>query len=153
MSEKEILNRIEMLYNIALNVWEYPSTDYVEECAIDNLYSLADDEDFTNTKVKSFVFMGDEHKVKNWTQLYEKICLILYDLEPSTFAKLSKKKFSEECMQKRFSDKEDDLRNSIKISNGLFIEKNLSTESKLSTLRVIFNEYKLDYNELTFYIA
>lgn len=152
-TEKEILNRIEMLYNIALNVWEYPSTDYVEECAIDNLYSLADDEDFTNTKVKSFVFMGDEHKVKNWTQLYEKICLILYDLEPSTFAKLSKKKFSEECMQKRFSDKEDDLRNSIKISNGLFIEKNLSTESKLSTLRVIFNEYKLDYNELTFYIA
>lgn len=152
-NEEEILNRVEILYEIALSVWKYPLTDYNEERPIDNLYSLADDEDFTNTKVKSFIFMETEHKVKDWTQLYEKICLTLYDLEPATFVKLTTKKFSEEYIQKRFSNKESNLRTSIKISDGVFIEKNLSTESKLATLRVIFDEYKLDYNELTFYIA
>lgn len=151
-NEEKILDRVDILYGSALNVWKYPSTDYVEERPIDNVYSLADDEDFTNTKVKSFIFMGEQHKVKDWTQLYEKICIMLYDLDSPTFIKLIKKKFSEEYMQKRFSDSESDLRNSITVSDGVFVEKNLSTESKLATLRVIFNEYNLDYNELTFYI-
>jgi uncharacterized protein with ParB-like and HNH nuclease domain len=152
-SEDEILNRTEILFNIASNIWEYPITSYVEERPVDNLYSLSDDEDFTNRKVKSFIFMGDEQRVRDWTQLYEKICLTLYDLEPSTFVKLTKKKFAEDYIAKRFSTEESGLRNALKVADKVFVEKNLSTESKLTTLRVIFDEYKLDYNDLTFYIA
>lgn len=152
-NEKSILKRTELLFSIALDIWQYPSTNYVEERPIDNLYSLADEDDFTNTKVKSFIFMGDEYKVKNWTELYEKICIILYEIEPSIFVKLITKKFPEEHIEKRFSNNERDLRTALKISDKVFIEKNLNTESKLTTLRVIFNEYRLDYNELTFYIV
>lgn len=150
--EDEILNRANILLNIALDVWTYSITSFVEQQISQNLYSLNDEEDFTNTKAKSFILMGDEYKVKSWTELYEKVCLILYDLEPSTFIKIMNKRFTEIYMQKRFSSKEENLRTAFKIADKVYIEKNLNTEAKLSTLRVIFNEYDLDYNELSFYI-
>lgn len=151
-NEEELLNRTQILFNIALEIWKYPSTSFVEERTSENLYSLSDDDDFTNTKVRSFVFMGDEYKVKNWTELYEKVCLMLYDLEPSAFIKLTKKKFTESHMQKRFSASKEGLRTALKIGDKLYVEKNLSTEAKLATLRVIFDEYGLDYNELSYYV-
>ncbi|KGK86562.1 DUF262 domain-containing protein [Clostridium sp. HMP27] len=151
-NEETILKRIELLFNNAVEIWKYPETSYTEERLIDNLYSLVDEEDFTNTKVSSFIFMGDKYKVRNWTQLYEKVCMILYDIDPSIFIKLTNKKFHEEYLDKRFSNKENALRTASKISDKVFIEKNLNTEAKLATLRAIFDEYNLDYNELTFYI-
>jgi len=52
-------------------------------------------------------------------------------------------------MNKRFSNKESSVRTPFKIADNIYIEKNLSTESKVQTLRVIFDEYNLDYDELT----
>lgn len=151
-TETEICNRSESLLQIALNIWKYPNTNYNEEKSSENLFSLGDEEDFTNTRVKQYSLMGECVKVKDWTQLYEKVCLTLYDLEPTTFIRITKKIFDEEYIGKRFSNKEEGLRTPLKIGDNVFIEKNLSTESKLYTLRVIFDEYNLDYNELTFYI-
>ncbi|WPC40238.1 hypothetical protein [Clostridium sp. JS66] len=41
----------------------------------------------------------------------------------------------------------------FKIADKVYVEKNLSTEAKLDTLRVIFDEYGLDYNELIYYVV
>lgn len=152
-TEEEIIDRKNILFKIGLEIWEYPNTSFTEDREVENLYSLMDEDDFTNTRVKSFIFFGDEYKVKNWTQLYEEVCLMLYDLEPSTFIKLIKKRFLEAYMAKRFSETEEGLRDEFKIADKVYIEKNLNTQAKLDTIRVIFDEYDLDYNELSYYIG
>lgn len=152
-TEEEIIDRKNILFNIALEIWKYPKTSFVEEREVENLYSLTDEDDFTNTTVKSFILLGDEYKVKNWTQLYEEVCLALYDLEPSIFVKLIQKRFLEAHIAKRFSETVDGLRQEFKIADNVYIEKNLNTQAKLDTIRVIFDEYDLDYNELSYYIG
>ena len=54
-NEEELLNRTNILFNLALEIWAYPTTKFVEEIITGNMYSLNDEEDFTNTKVKLFV--------------------------------------------------------------------------------------------------
>lgn len=150
--EDEIVKRAEMLYDLSLEVWKYPEVQYVQECFKGNLFSLADDDDFTNSKVKQFSFLSDMIKITNWTRLYELVCLSIYDLEPVKFKRLAYKKFEEEYIKKRFATVESALRTPFKIADNLYIEKNLSTEAKLATLRVIFDECSIEYNELTFVI-
>lgn len=151
-TEEEIINRCEELYNLSLNIWKYPNVEGIQESFKENIFSLADEDDFTNTKVKQFAFLSDMVKVKNWTKLYETVCSSIYDLEPAKFSALVRKEFDEEHMTKRFSVNEKGLRTAFKVSEDLYIEKNLNTEAKLSTLRLIFDECGIDYNELTFSI-
>lgn len=150
--EEEIIKRCEELYNLSLNIWKYPNIEGIQGSFKENIFSLADEDDFTNTKVKQFAFLSDMVKVKNWTKLYEIVCSSIYDLEPAKFSALARKEFDEEHMTKRFSVNEKGLRTAFKVSENLYIEKNLNTEAKLSTLRLIFDECGIDYNELTFSI-
>lgn len=150
--EEEIISRCEELYNLSLNIWTYPNIQGIQESFKENIFSLADEDDFTNTKVKQFAFLSDMVKVKNWTKLYEIVCSSIYDLEPAKFSALARKEFDEEYMTKRFSINEKGLRTAFKVSENLYIEKNLNTEAKLATLRLIFDECGIDYNELTFSI-
>jgi hypothetical protein len=48
-NEEELLNRTNILFNLALEIWAYPTTKFVEEIITGNMYSLNDEEDFTNT--------------------------------------------------------------------------------------------------------
>lgn len=148
--EDTIKRRAENLFEIATNVWEYPISNYSLDNENNNLFSLEDDDDFTNTKVDKFIFKEDAIKVRNWTELYEKVLLGLYEVNPLPFSRLAKKEFSQEYLNRRFSNKERELRTPLKIDNNLYVEKNLSTESKLQTLRIIFDEYGIEYSELLF---
>ena len=82
--------------------------------------------------------------------LLEKICQTLYDIEPVIFRKLTKKKFDDDYMNKRFSNTQKGLRTSLQIADVIYIEKNLSTESKLDTLRKIFHYFFLEQKLLLF---
>ena len=64
-------------------------------------------------------------KVKNWTKLYEIVCSSIYDLEPAKFSALARKEFDEEHMTKRFSVNEKGLRTAFKVSENLYIEKEM----------------------------
>lgn len=150
--EEEIIARSEKLYDLALEIWGYPDINYIAESFKENLFSLADEDDFTNSKLKQFSFLSDMTKVSNWTKMYEIVCLSVYDLEPVKFKTLAKKYFEAEYISKRFSDTKCGLRTPFKIAENLYVEKILSAESKLATLRVIFDECGIDYNELMFAI-
>ncbi|MDK0980620.1 DUF262 domain-containing HNH endonuclease family protein [Clostridium perfringens] len=150
--EEAIKRRAEKLFEIATYIWEYPISNYSVDNENNNLFSLEDDDDFTNTKVDKFIFKEDTIKIRSWTELYEKVVLGLYEMNPVPFNRLAKKDFSQEYLNRRFSNKESELRSPLKIDNNLYIEKNLSTESKLQTLRIIFDEYGIEYSELLFNI-
>ncbi|MGG7143307.1 DUF262 domain-containing protein [Clostridium nigeriense] len=151
-NEETINIRANKLFKIASKIWQYPVSNYSFQDGNNSIFSLEDEDDFTNTKIDKFIFRDENIKVKSWTELYENICSILYEINPMPFIRLTKKDFSQEYLNKRFSNSSKGFRNPYKIATNVYIEKNLSTESKLQTLRIIFDEYGIDYNELLFYI-
>lgn len=151
-NEETIKIRAKQLYEIASRIWQYPSSEYFIEDENSNIFSLDDDDDFTNSKIEKFIFRDESIKVKNWTELYESICSLLYEINPIPFVRLTKKEFNQEYLNKRFSSEDNGLRQSFKVANNIFIEKNLNTESKLQTLRIIFDEYGIEYGDLLFSI-
>ena len=77
---------------------------------------------------------------------------MLYDLDPFIFRKITKKDFGDEYLNKRFSSTNKELRIEVKLAEDVYVEKNLNTNAKIYTLRIIFDEYGIDYNELSYYI-
>lgn len=150
--EEEINKRTERLFDIAKEIWKYPNTKYKIEKSKENLFYISEEEDLTNTKVKSFSFMGIEQQCKTWTELFEEVCKMLYDLDPIIFRKITKKDFGDEYLNKRFTSNNVDLRSAFKLADNVYVEKNLNTNAKIYTLKVLLDEYEIDYNELSYYI-
>ncbi|WP_338586365.1 DUF262 domain-containing HNH endonuclease family protein [Clostridium baratii] len=150
--EEEINKRTERLFDIAKEIWKYPNTKYKIEKSKENLFYISEEEDLTNTKVKSFSFMGVEQQCKTWTELFEEVCKMLYDLDPVIFRKITKKDFGDEYLNKRFTSNNTDLRSAFKLADDVYVEKNLNTNAKIYTLKVLLDEYEIDYNELSYYI-
>lgn len=151
-NEDTIKVRAEKLFSVAAKIWSYPVVDYSFEDENSNTFSLEDNDDFTNTSVEKFSFLGERIKVTSWTELYENVCRSLYELDPLPLVRLTKNKLNDECMNKRFANKEEGLRTAFKVGEDVYLEKNLSTEAKLHTLRVIFSEYGIEYRDLSFNI-
>lgn len=150
--EEEINKRTERLFDIAKEIWKYPNTKYKIEKSKENLFYISEEEDLTNTRVKSFSFMGAEQQCKTWTELFEEVCKMLYDLDPVIFRKITKKDFGDEYLNKRFTSNNKDLRSAFKLADDVYVEKNLNTNAKIYTLKVLLDEYEIDYNELSYYI-
>lgn len=150
--EEEINKRTERLFDIAKEIWKYPNTEYKIKKYKENLFYISEEEDLTNTKVKSFSFMGIEQQCKTWTELFEEVCKMLYDLDPIIFRKITKKDFGDEYLNKRFTSNNKDLRSPFKLADDVYVEKNLNTNAKIYTLKVLLDEYEIDYNELSYYI-
>lgn len=151
-NEDTIKIRAEQLFKVASSVWEYPVSNYSVKDESNNTFSLEDDDDFTNSKVEKYTFKKESVKVKSWTELYENICSCLYEMNPMPFIRLTKKEFNQDHLNKRFSNESEGVRRPFKVGNDVYIEKNLNTEAKLQTLRIIFDEYGIDHNELLFNI-
>ena len=151
-NEDTIKVRAEKLFSVAAKIWSYPVVDYSFEDENSNTFSLEDNDDFTNTSVEKFSFLGESIKVTSWTELYENVCRSLYELDPIPLVRLTKNKLNDECMNKRFANTEEGLRTAFKAGEDVYLEKNLSTEAKLHTLRVIFSEYGIEYRDLSFNI-
>lgn len=149
-NEEKIKERAEMLKNIALKIWEYPTTNYKPQKDEAKLFTLGDeDSNLTGERIESFIFMDDkERNVKTWKEFYEQIALILYDRDQVKFMHLlNDKKFD-----KYLADDGNRLRNPVKIAEQLFLETNFSSESILSAMRIFVKEFELYPTDISFYI-
>ncbi|MDM8565626.1 DUF262 domain-containing protein [Candidatus Halobeggiatoa sp. HSG11] len=143
--EDTIVSRAKSLENRALKVWGYPISNYESADEILKLFTLDDDnKSFTGEKIISFKFMEEkEKKVNSWKELYKKVCLILYELDPIKFKQIT--------TDYTFTYNGDILKDSIKIDN-FQIYSNLNIESFLSRLRIIVKEMELELDDLSFII-
>ncbi len=144
-NENTILDRAEALKNRALEVWKYPTSNYESSDEILKLFTLDDDNrSFTGEKIVSFKFMEEkEKKVSSWKELYKKVCLILYELDPIKFKQIT--------TDHTFTYNGEIAKDCIKIDN-FNIYSNLNIESFLSRLRIIVQEIGLDFDDLSFII-
>ena len=151
-SEKEILQRAILLFKDAENIWAYPKTKYKSNNIFENIYYLSDEEDFTNKKIKGFIFEGKEYKAKSFTELYEKVLNILYDIEPILLKSIAINSYNKEEIAMKISADKYGMIKPYKIVEDIYIEKSLSIDAKLNVLRYILGIYHIDLDELSFYI-
>lgn len=145
-SEAEMKKRLHQIQELALKLWQYPTTDYIPTTKAEKEFSLNEDIDFTNSKLKQFIFMGTLYNTEGWADMIVSVIKLLYDLDNEAMEKIASEKQS-----KFISDKQrlasGKWRN---IGEGVFLNTNSDTNKKVNILRSVFEEYDLDPNELHF---
>jgi len=151
-NENTIIRRANKLRDIALKIWSYPTTEYESSIIEAYRYNLSEDYNFTGEKIKSFILMNQEYPVKSWKDFYRILAINLYDRAPDIFNSfISDGDFTDG--RKLISDKIEDLRNPLKVTNNIYLESNLSAESIVNMARLMLRKYDIGEDELVVILA
>ena len=93
-----------------------------------------------------------EQQVTSWTDMYETILNILFNIDEKKFYDIVNSAEDEYGLKPYISNDKNSLREYIEITNGLFIEKNTSTHRKIIILKKLFDVYDIQYTDLDFCI-
>lgn len=142
-NETSIKKRANFLRKKALNIWQYPDSNY--QFTIDDLKNFTlddDDTNFTGEKVLSFKVMEDkEINVSSWKDFYKKTSKILFELDPIKFKQISE--------SHKYIYNGNILKDTVKVDD-FYLYSNLNIEAFLYRLRILAKGINLDLNEVIF---
>lgn len=141
-NENTMIKRAELLFCVAKKLWGMPITNFRHK-ENEQWIDLDDEYDFTGKTIVKMVFLGDEISTNNISDAYNKINVQLYMLDPETYLSIN---------SKYISTNERDIRKPYKLSNSLFIETNLSSQSKVNEIRKYLKYFNLDPQDLRFLV-
>ena len=143
-TEEELKTRQEELLDVFLRLWPMPSTDFVEAEKQADTIPLDDEEfDFKNKKLTAYSYRGVRQALTSWKVMLLNVCIQVIQENRSAVEWMCAKKLN------GFTNEKKGLRIE-EIGTNMYIETNTSTESKLNTLRHLFNECGIPQSELTF---
>lgn len=146
----ELEERDQFLMNKALEIWSLPETDFrPAEKQLDTV-TLDDDMILTGRDIAKFSYKNMEQPVNSWVEMYEDIIKILHSEDKTVLLKLAAS--TDNDLSIHVSTNSADLRGSIEIEDGLYIERNTSTRLKISLLKRFFKLYGADPSDLVFYL-
>lgn len=150
-NESSIQNRAKLLYERAWKIWILPECSFTKTNE-DNWIGLDEDNiDYTGKTICQYKLLTDINPASDWTSMYKNVCKSLCQLDRASFVSLVNKEFPEnKAFEKRFNKTSDNMRNSYKLDNDIYIETNLNTQTKIEMLRVIFSHFNIDYQDLSF---
>jgi len=151
-NEENIKKRADIMCEIALKIWPYPKTEYKLPKKTENLYSLSDDHSFTGEKIESYIFQEKETKVKSWRELYQSICLSLYEVDSNKFKSFLEDDEFQMKKRKMISPNKSDLASPLKISDTIYLESNLNTDTVLNMVRLVLRKFEIDDDEVSIYL-
>ncbi|WP_170291991.1 DUF262 domain-containing protein [Heliobacterium mobile] len=144
-NEAEILKRANLLADLALQIWFRPYYSKSNEEYISKFIGFSDD--WTGKKPVSFVFMDNDYKVRDLTNLYTKLISLLYEFDMSNFLSVIE---DEDFQNRKFCSKRpEELNYPYEVSDsGIYIEKNLNSNAKKKNLELLFEKLEIDENDL-----
>lgn len=145
----EIKDRSEKLTQRALTIWQLPTTDFAPAEQPMDTYSLDDDIDLSGRVIARFTFHNAEQPVTSWIEMFESVVKSLHTEDETVLSKLAYGE-SDNDIAVYVSNDPDKLRSACQIGNGLYVEKNTSTATKLAILRKLFKLYGVDPADLIF---
>jgi len=113
---EDIEERAKYLANIALQIWSYFGHESVQP----SQPSIVKPSNITGTTPKSLRFLGQEYNVKSWRDVMKTTLNIIAESEPDAFEEVMKQ------FPRFVGWDEKDFRSTRQLSNGAFIEVNLS---------------------------
>lgn len=152
----ELEERDREMVEQAKQIWFYPVTDYVpqekefESCTLDD-----ENYDLTGRKIVKYRYQNAEQPIDSWADMFERIVSYLHNKDHSVLLSLSYGTGSElfKELSNYVKSSDESLRSPWKVDENIYIERNISTELKISILRKLFTLYDADPMDLVFYLA
>lgn len=146
-TEVELEDRNKDMLSKAVKIWPMVNTDYKPAENIDEKVSLADDYSLTGKLINGYEYFGAYTNVKNWQEMY--LCIIEIIVEDNPQILINQVNQKENDLQYYF-DNHQNKENYKKIYDGIFVNTNTSTNTKMIGLKKLFELYGIDENELVF---
>ena len=148
----ELEERCDMLVSRALKIWEMPSTTYKPaEKQLDS-YTLEDDVDLSGREIVRFGYKNTEQPVDSWITMLEKVIKILHSEDKSVLTHLAHIDDPNDDLDDYVSNNPANLRTALEIDKDIYLERNTSTNTKITMLRKFFKAYDQNPEELVFYL-
>lgn len=148
----ELEQRNALLMGKAMEIWAMPSTTFKPaEKQLDS-YTLEDDVDLSGRAIQRFGFKNTEQPVDSWITMMEQMLKILHAEDKSVLTKLAYSTDNDNDLSQYVSNDPKKLRVPLEIDQGIFMERNTSTSTKISLLRKFFKAYGQDPEDLVFYL-
>lgn len=148
----EMEERCDLLVSKALDIWPMPTTSYQPaEKQLDS-YTLEDDVDLSGREIVRFGYKNTEQPVDSWITMMAQILKILHTEDKSVLARLAHTHNPDDELDDYVSDNPADLRGALEIDQNIYLERNTSTNTKLSILKKFFKAYGQNPEELVFYL-
>lgn len=150
-TESELKARNKLLMDEAIKIWKQPQTSFVPLHELEHSVSLSEDLSLSNCSIDSFTFKSNSYKAKNWVDMFEKVIRLLHADDQSILNKLVELKYDPYLSTYVSSDK-NQLREFIEIEPNIYVEKNTSTDMKMSILKKLFKQYGVDPDDLVIFL-
>ena len=148
----ELEARSNMMAARALTIWPAPKTSFVPAEKQFDSYSLEDDVDLSGREILRFGYRNTEQPVDSWITMQEQVIKILHAEDKSVLARLAHTNNSDDELNVYVSDNPADLRGALEIDQNIYLERNTSTNTKISMLKKFFKAYGKNPEELVFYL-
>lgn len=149
---KELEERSEMLSAQALKTWAMPQTVYQPPEKQLDAYSLDDDVNLGSRVIARFVYKNTEQPVASWIDMFERVLKILHGDDQSVLSKLAYSDDPGNELSQYVSHDPQKLRSALQIDRDIFVERNTSTNTKISILRKLFKAFNANPEDLIFYL-
>lgn len=141
--ETEIIDRTNILFKKAIKIWWLPEVQIPASTDSEEWFDWDEEADVTNKKIIQVTIKESVINTSDVTAAYKVIHEMLYDMDPAMYHNGN---FT------WFSESEDKLRKPHKIGADAYIEKNKSSQEKLSTIKMIAELCMLDPQDIRFLV-
>ena len=148
----ELEERSTLLSTQAVGVWAMPETSYrPAEKQMDSC-TLEDDMNLGGRVLARYSYRNTEQPVDSWIDMFERVIKTLHSEDETVLAALAHTTDSENELSQYVSNDPQKLRAALQICDGIFVERNTSTSTKISMLRKFFRAFNVSMEDLTFYL-
>ena len=117
----------------------------IKDYKVDNTIPHTLLENFTYIKPCGFKFLGEEIvEARNWNELYIKACEVFLELDEKLFRSFENKTNMNGQIVNYFSKKKEDIEDSIKLAENLYINVDFNANQFRDLLIKILKEYDFD---------
>ena len=147
----QLEERNAMLMARALQIWSYPETEYMPAEKQMDFCTLDDETDLTGRTIAKFAYKNVVQPVESWIEMFERMLRMLHHEDKSLLTMLASGIGDSELCPFVSRDRTL-LRAALEIDDGLFVERNTSTATKINLLRKFFKAYNAQPEDLVFYL-
>lgn len=138
--EEKLIERRDLLVYEALQLWDYPATDYAPKAALAQQVLLDDEDyDFKGKKLRSVMLLGIEYNPPygEWSKALLWVYQNLFELDPQPL-------FDLVADPKELFFVKDEYDTNTKIAEGVYVYLNNDTNTKIRVLRRAAEKYSLN---------
>lgn len=146
---EELEERNKELLDKAIKIWPMVITDYKPENILEDKVFLDDEINLTGRKILGYEFLGEFTSVKTWLEMYLNIIEVLIEENPKVLIN----DINKEDNTMKYYIHNIELNHSYKkVYEGIYVNINTSTNTKVTGLRKILTLYNIDESELIFFL-